>query len=320
MWIALWLGCQADKESTPDYDPEFYIDARQQFPAPPDGGIQIESPPFEVPPYSEVIYCYFGQYDGPTVGIDYMEVFQADAFSHHNQLKVSNSDFVDGELVDCNYLADGSEMADFVPLFEAAGIEAYEGMSGNWLNLPDGIAMKLRQNQKWVLEMHYVNSTGKTLIANNAVNLGVLPKQELEFYAGSAQFDAGPPAIEPGFHEDVFDCEWPYDVTVLSLSGHMHSTGLRFWVEHVQKDGTTTEIYRVEEWDGGVHPYFPVITNLDVGELEVEEGDIFRTYCEWDNPTDQVLGFPAEMCTTAVVSYPMDKPLSCIDGVFMEIE
>ena len=195
MWMALWLGCQADKESLPEYDPELYIDARQQFPEPPDGGIQIESPPFEVPPYSEVIYCYFGQYQGPTVGIDYMEVFQADDFSHHNQLKVSNSDFVEGELVDCNYLADGSEMADFVPLFEAAGIEAYEGMHGNWLNLPDGIAMKLRQNQKWVLEMHYVNSTGKTIVANNAVNLGVLPKQELEFYAGSAQFDAGPPAI-----------------------------------------------------------------------------------------------------------------------------
>ena len=316
----LFFACNGDKSPTPQYDPAYYIDARQHFPEPPEGGFQIESPPFEVPAYSEVIYCYFGQYTGPDVGIDFMEVFQARPFSHHNQLKVSNAEYVDGELVNCNYLDDGSDMSDFVPLFEAAGIEAFEGMDGNWLNLPDGIAMKLREGQKWVLEMHYVNSTEKTLIVNNAVNLGVLPEEEIVAYGGSAQFDSGPTAVQPGLDDDNFDCEWPFDVTVLSLSGHMHSTGTRFWVEHVKPDGSITEIYRVEEWDGGVHPYFPVIKNFAVDELVIDQGDIFRTYCEWNNPTDLVLGFPSEMCTTAVVAYPMNKPLSCIDGVFMEIE
>lgn len=317
--IWLWVACSSN-EKAPQYDPEFYIDARQIFPDPPSGGIQIKSPPFEVPPYSEVIYCFFGEYTGPDVGIDYMKVFQADAFSHHNQLKVSSTEYEPGSLVDCNYLANGADMVDFVPLFEAAGIEASPDMEGNWLNLPEGIAMKLRGGQEWVLEMHYVNSTGKTLIANNAVNLGVLPDEEIVYYASSAQFDSGPTTVAPGFYTDNFDCEWPFDATILSMSGHMHSTGLRFWVEHIKTDGSIAEIYQVDDWDGSLHPYFPVISNFAQGELEVDEGDIFRTHCEWDNPTDQILGFPAEMCTTAIVAYPMNKPLSCIDGVFREVE
>ena len=82
--------------------------------------------------------------------------------------------------------------------------------------------------------------------------------------------------MTPGFYTDNFDCEWPFDVTVLSLSGHMHSTGLTFWVEHIKADGSNTEIYRVEDWDSGLHPYFPVIVNYDPGELVASEGDILE--------------------------------------------
>ena len=76
--------------------------------------------------------------------------------------------------MDCNYLDNGAEIIRFCPTVRAA---SGPDMEGNWLNLPKNIAMKLRNNPEWVLEMHYVNSTDKTVIAN-AVNLGVLPEEQ----------------------------------------------------------------------------------------------------------------------------------------------
>ena len=43
------------------------------------------------------------------------------------------------------------------------------------------------------------NSTDKTVIANNAVNLGVLPEEQINNYAGSAQFDFRPPDSDTWF-------------------------------------------------------------------------------------------------------------------------
>lgn len=315
----LLLACtDTQKKNTEqwDYDPEFYIDLRKDVPEPPENGLTIASPIFEIPPYTEIIYCYFDSYKGETTGVNFMQVFEADNYAHHNQLKIATTNIEDGTLLDCNYLDNGTSMSDFVPLFEAVGVDASVDAQGNWLQFPEGIATRLNAGQKWVLEMHYLNTSDKIAVVNSAVNLGFLPAEDVESWAGSAQFDSGPPQVHPGIDTDTFDCEWPEPVTVLSLSGHMHSTGTKFSVEHIKTDGSSKEIYAVNEWDGGYHPYFPVILNFHPGELEVEPGDIFRTHCEWNNPTDQILTFPAEMCTTAVVAYPLNNPISCIDGVY----
>ena len=318
--LLLFLACADPKgaidDEAPEYDPETYIDLRKEYPAPPEGGLAIRSSIFEVPPYSEVIYCYFDTYDGPTVGVDFYQPLQADLYSHHNQLKTTPVEQPDGALEDCYYL--DAIMSDFVPLFEAVGIDAIEGANGNWLNFPDGIAMRMEAQKKYIIDMHYINTTDKTLVVQNGANLGLVAEENVDYFAGSAQFDAGPPSITPGEYTDVFDCEWKQDVTVLSLSSHMHSAGTAFYVDHIKTDGTINRIHSVPEWDPAVHPYWPIIDSFDVGELEVEEGDIFRTTCEWYNPTDSILGFPTEMCTTAVVAYPLENPISCIDGVYLE--
>lgn len=324
-WIL--LGCtdpkptEQDTSTAPEYDPAIYLDLRVEVPPAPEGGIEIRTPIIEVQPYTEVILCYFGHYEGPTVGIDFMQTYQSNEFSHHNQLKISTAFEPDGTLVDCNYLASGVSMSEFVPMFEAVGVTGLDSQDNpnvNWLNYPEGVATKLKSGQKWVLEMHYINTTDKIAIVNNGVNLGVVPENEVRHFAGSAQFDSGPPQIQPGIDDDSFDCKWRESVTVLSLSGHMHSTGTKFSVEHIKQDGSRSIIYDIPEWDGSVQPYFPTIITFEPGELEVEQGDIFRTYCEWNNPTNDVLTFPTEMCTTAVVAYPLDKPLSCIDGVYYD--
>lgn len=296
------------------------LDLRKEFPPAPEGGIEIRSPDFEVPPYTESLKCYYGTYEGPTVGATFMQPLQSDQYSHHNQLKAvpDDEDWPEGTLIDCE---DGGDMSRYVPLFEAVGIEVdEETAAGNWLDLPPGVAMKLKAGQKWVLDIHHINPTDKTLLVNNGVNIDFIPEDEVTAWAGSIQFDAGPPDIPPGETvEAQFSCDFLDDVHVLSMLGHMHARGTSYAVDLLREGADPERVYEVPEWDGGYHPYYPYIKNWAPGAFPVSTGDALRTRCVWDNYTDTHLGFPEEMCTTVLVVYPLESPLICIDGEYRDL-
>lgn len=294
------------------------LDLTVEFPAAPEGGIEIRTPVFEVPPYSESIFCYFGTYTGPTVGVTFMQPLDAELYSHHNQLKaVYDEEYADGEMIDCET---SGQMSAYVPLFESVGIEpGPETAGGNWLNLPDGVAMKLQEGQRWVLDMHYINPTGQTLRVNNGVNIDFIETEEVDAWASSIQFDSGPLDIPPGVHTEQFDCPFDRDANVLSVLGHMHSHGTSYSIDHTDSDGVTERIYEVPEWDGGWHPYYPVLESYSPGAFPVRTGETFSTACGYFNDEDHAIGFPDEMCTTVVVMYPLEEPLLCADGVYREL-
>lgn len=313
--LLLALACRPEHvDATPRPD-DGWQDLTEDFPDPPEGGLAIRSPVMEIPPYSEVLLCYFGTYEGPTVGVDFMQPLQSD-YSHHNQLKaVRDEVYADGELIDC---AINDSMAEYAPIFEAVGLEATrESAEGNWLNLPDGIAMKLEGGQRWTLDMHYINPTGDWLLVNNGVNLGVMDLEEVDAWAGAMQFDAGPIEIDAGAdHQEQFDCVFESDAHILSLMGHMHSRGTHYRIDHRADVGLDT-VYDLE-WIGGEHPYYPMITSYDPGEFPVAEGDSLQTTCDWTNTDDHDLVFPEEMCTTIVVMYPLEPPRTCIRGQYQD--
>lgn len=321
LWLALALGCSDLPKQAPkqveDTGESQYLDLTKDFPPAPPGGIEIRTPDFEVPPYTELLKCYYGTYTGPTVGVRFMQPLQADQYSHHNQLKTvpDDEDWPDGTLVDCDELGD---MSKYVPLFEAVGIEASsETAEGNWLDLPEGVAMRFESGQKWVLDIHYINTSDKTLLVNNGVNLDYIPEDEVEQWAASIQFDAGMPDIPPGEAVDTtFRCPFPNDGHVLSMLGHMHARGTRYVVDKVLEDGGLERVYEVPEWDGGYHPYYPVIENWSPGTYAVQQGEELETTCSWYNYTDTHLGFPEEMCTTVIVMYPLERPLLCVNGEY----
>ncbi|MFN7143208.1 MAG: hypothetical protein ACK4YP_05485 [Myxococcota bacterium] len=295
------------------------LDLTVEFVAAPDGGIEIRTPVFEVPPYTEALRCYFGTYTGPTVGVTFMQPLQAELYSHHNQLKAVYDDtYADGELIDCQT---SGEMSEYVPLFESVGIEpGPETAGGNWLDLPDGVAMKLVDGQRWVLDMHYINPTDQTLRVNNGVNLDYIEVDEVEGWASSVQFDSGPLDIPASSAYSVtFDCPFDRDATVLSVLGHMHSRGTSYAVDYTDLGGATERIYEVPEWDGDWHPYYPQLQNYAPGEFSVREGETFTTTCSWFNDEDRDLVFPDEMCTTVVVMYPLEEPLACNAGVYQDL-
>lgn len=289
------------------------LDLTETWEDPPEGGFQIASPEFEVPPYSEVLKCYYGRYDGPDVGVDFMQPRQVDGYAHHNQLKAVPDDdaHADGELIDCPD-PEGA-MAPYSPLFEGVGI-TLEDVDENWLELPEGTAVQLRSGQRWVMDMHFLNTSADTLRVNNAINIGTVAWDDVQQWAASFQLDAGYFIVNPGETSVAeFACAWQTDVMLLSMLGHMHLNGTSYTVDWTKADGDVERIYDVDPWLPEYRDY-PVMLNFAEGELAVKAGETFTTRCAWTNETEEALSFPDEMCTTVGVVVPADEPLFCVRG------
>ncbi|MFN7146451.1 MAG: hypothetical protein ACK4YP_21940, partial [Myxococcota bacterium] len=259
--------------------------------------------------------CYFGTYTGPTIGVNWVQTLETQ-YSHHSQLKavpVSDTN-ADGDLIDCE---ESGLMSAYVPLFESVQVIIPEEYDGNWLNLPDGMAMKLREGQRWVLDMHFVNPTDKTLIVNGGVNLDYIPAEEVTAWASALQFDNGGVTTPAGQAEtDAFTCAFPWDMNVLSLLGHMHYSGTSYAMDYNDEAGNTTRVYDIPDWQAGDYPETPLIISYQPGEFPVKSGESLTTTCSFFNETDEDFQFPDEMCTSVVVVSPLEDPMSCIRGEY----
>ena len=128
-----------------------------------------------MPPFEEVFWCYYGTYTGEKVGVNFVQPFTS-AYNHHTFIQAAQEgDPADGELVDCS---DYSGMEKTAPLFDISGNSLTA--DGNYLQLPEGVAITLNSGQRWLIEAHFVNPTAETLLVNVAFNVGVVPEDEVE--------------------------------------------------------------------------------------------------------------------------------------------
>lgn len=323
IYLGVLAACQDPAASNPqDTDTESaYVDYSIELPEPPEGGYQVASTVLEIPPLSEVSLCVFGTYDGPTTGVNYMTPFSPAGITHHALLMAVNDDtYADGEVIDC-LDRDETGMAAYTPLFDAVGfdtvggepfeIDPYGGL--NWINLPEGVAFRMASGQRWALELHYINVEDRPALVNSGFNLGLVAEEDVEGWASTVHLHAQDLDLQPGYSEKIFDCEWLEEVSILSVMGHMHNYGAYYGVEWNKEDGQTERIYEVPEWQPSFRDY-PKLLSFEPGELVVKPGESFRTHCAWENPTDDVLAHPAEMCTTGLVAYPLENPILCVEG------
>ena len=287
----------------------------------PEADIEIRSPDIEVPPFTEVILCYFGTYDGPTVGLVDFTPLHDPTYTHHNRLNILPSsgseaslydEFADGDLVNC----DDVPMYDrLTPMVEAVGVEpSYENVNQDWLNLIDGDAFKLNGGVRYVMDVHFINATPDTLLLNAGMNLGVVDESEVERWVGAVRFDVGHLEIPPGgAHTQTFSCEWPQDFEVLMMLGHMHDYGDQFTVH---SSLYTDPVYAIYEWIPE-YRWLPPMVNYGPDEMTVTEGEAYEVSCTWNNTSDETLLFPIEMCNAAFVVAPLASPLTCVAGEFI---
>jgi len=286
------------------------VDHRVEFESASDGQYFIEVPTMVVPPGQEIFFCYYGTYEGPDAGVVGFRPGAAEGFLHHTLLKrVDNDEFPDEHLMDCSAVE--LQWPPKPVLFESVGASA-----SGWINLPDGIAFKLSSGQRWVADVHYVNTSPDTICMNTAYYLDLIPEAEVDSYAAAFNLDAGGFELQPGEEStESFSCEWEQDVSILSLAGHMHEHGRVFDILHHSEGASPESVYRVDEWQPDFQSGAPV-SNFDFGEFEVLEGEALETVCTWFNESDHSLSYPDEMCTTFGVAYPLEDPLYCDNGVF----
>lgn len=291
---------------------EVVVDARQDFGEAPDPGLGIVMPDVIVEPYEEIIYCYFGTYTGETVGVTHLWPLEAEDYTHHNQLKTPLADTEpDGTVMDCTETGDA--MGYFTPLIEAVGVTPETADEKGWLDLPDGMAMRLDQGTPWVQETHYINATDQRVLANSALQLGFVPYDEVDTWVGTFEFDSGEPIIPPDGEVSItFECAWPQDANVLSILGHMHELGVSIETEWIHEGGSEI-LYQVADWKPE-YKSEPVIDNHAPGEVAVKEGDVFRTTCTYVNNGTETVTFPTEMCTLNGTVYPLETVIRCVEG------
>ena len=285
-------------------------DLRFDLPAPPEGGEQFVSPEYVIPALSEKQFCYFFEYQGDEVGINFQGNYQGQ-FGHHVLLLKTNATeemFPNGTILDCTE-RDVLPMTDIEPLVVGSTFE--DNVGELWL--PEGMATKLKGGTRLVLQSHYVNAITTDILVQDAVNLGYMPVDEVQTWAAAfaqTTLDLVVPPLGDATYD--IDCTWEDDVNLLFLAGHMHEQGSTMWVDHHRSGGDPERVYEVETWD----PYFrdvPPVNEYGVDTFAVAAGDRFVTHCEWNNQLDHEMLFPEEMCAIYGMAYPSTIPLICTD-------
>ena len=278
-----------------------------------DGVYRVELPTLSIPSGTERFWCYYGVYEGETAGVVALSPDLEEDFLHHSLVRSAEYDVREsGTLRDCTGL--NEQWPPTPVLFDA--LNGALGSEGRVL--PDGVAFHFGTGLRWVIDSHYINTTDDEICVENAFEFHTIPEEEVEQFASAYALDMG--AFElPAEQETTleFDCTFPTDLNLLSLSGHMHGYGMRSEIQLNQGEGFET-LYLVEEWDGSYGSVSPMIT-FEPDGLPIAAGDVMRTRCTWNNTSTGPLAFPTEMCTTFGAAFPLSSPLFCDAGIFIGI-
>lgn len=182
-------------------------------------GIKLLTPDLDVAPYTEELYCYYGQWDGPDMGVVSYIHLHPNQFHHHSLVKDAN--FADGiqpgDFTSCGeefwqgvdlseadeHDPDKPDMST-APLFHAIMFSSPQG-EGDRLNMPPGMAIKLTRGQLWSADVHFINTTDKLLKVNVAFNLELIPSDEVTNWVSSFDFDSGPLDLPSGEETTVVE-------------------------------------------------------------------------------------------------------------------
>jgi hypothetical protein len=262
-----------------------------------------------IPPAGEVFWCYFGTFE-EEIGINGLWGMTESHFLHHQLMKpvLEDEPYEDGEIADCLTL--GEWWGPAPTLLEGVG-ERDPDDEDREINLPDGVAYVMEAGQRYVVDSHWINTTDEEQTGRVEMELGFVSMDQVEHRAGTFNLDKAGLSIPPGTWTEQFDCEISDDsVNILQIGPHMHTHGSHYGVDIIRGDGSIDPVFEIEEWKPEYREE-PPMWNWGPGELVVHPGDKVRTRCTWENPYDENLEFPEEMCTSFGAGFPMDTDIFC---------
>ncbi|MDP2310324.1 MAG: hypothetical protein Q8P18_30185 [Pseudomonadota bacterium] len=268
-------------------------------------------PDVEVRPGADQVFCYFGTYTGPDVGVKTLTTWQ-NRYGHHLVLMgttASELDFPDGTVIDCTKTGtlDMTSIEPMVlPTGGYVGGAALAGVSA----LPDGMAVKMDQDQRWVIQAHYINTSTEAFHAKDVAVLEYLEPEQVETWAAPLAMSHGSFSIPPGETASVtMDCAFEQEWSVLYMLGHMHEWGTAIKLEQITP-AETTVVFDVPTWAPEFRDAPPTFHYAD-GEYVIPADATFRTTCSWFNDTDEPIEFPHEMCVSVGMVYPQTTSVIC---------
>lgn len=185
------------------------------------------------------------------------------------------------------------------------------GAAGKFTSLPTGVALHVEPGNQFVIQSHYINTSDEPITVMDMVDL---------YYTDSAE---SPTLIDPMAiiyddiavpvgatgHSSTTECVLEEDLDVYMMLGHTHESGVLLEFERVPAGQTQAELlYRGT--DGKLMRENPEIKIYE-DPLQFSAGDLLRLTCSWDNTTDEVLGWPQEMCVALMYYGPGEGWMVC---------
>lgn len=177
------------------------------------------------------------------------------------------------------------------------------GVGTNPFAFPEGVAIHIPAGTQLLLNLHLFNVSDGELVGISGTEVKTIPQSEVVHVAESVLAGKTLNLSVPDGGESTHTgyCTMDADVTVLSVSPHMHQLGTHARiVAEVDSGDMTLHDDAYDFYEQKVYPLSPA--------LEMKQGDRLRVDCTYVNNTGEDVGFgdssEQEMCFAGIYRYP----------------
>ncbi len=165
---------------------------------------------------------------------------------------------------------------------------------------PDGVGMKINASEGLWFQSHYINATTAEITTAVTWNISTIDPSAVTNLAGEIFYSDQGLSVPPGMSVTKMSCAAPYDMNLLTATGHMHRRGIDFKVD---VNGMDPPLFHTTDWSEPNGNTFPS------PGIAVKAGDMFNFACTYNNTTTNtyVFGNSAinnEMCIFPALFYP----------------
>lgn len=295
--LATFAACSASDDVPPDD-----VGDGEDLPAPAQG-FQIITPIIELAPGQEATYCYYTRMPiSQTVGVKQWES-QMTPGSHHMILYFTSTEVQPEGTLTAQNCGSGR------------GIWAYSAQQPKvTFAMPAGIGMAVEASQPAFIQMHYLNSTDKTLPVRVTLNASTYaadetytPAAAFVTYSSNISVPPGTPAT-PGEATAGGICSVPANARFFTMSTHAHKQAVRTQI----LDGAEI-LFDSRDWE---HPGARIFADEPFYSFATG-GLNYR--CEYRNRTSRVIqdgdsAVTDEMCMAIGYFFPASRPLFCLNN------
>ena len=267
--------------------------------------------PIVAPPGGEDTWCIHRRLDNETAGYVRKIRGKLTEGSHHMIVYVSEQTEEQLDPVQCSGFDGILVVEDGIPGLDSKNIPVFIAQQPYVeLDLPeeDGVPVGFRveANQMLRIEMHWYNTTQKTLDINGTVEFDVLPEGQEEVIESSFAFwGTGVIDIPPNSEAQtpMLFQRGLSDTKAFAVTTHQHQRGTKMQVFSAR---SATD-YDEPALTTGIDWAEPPLQVLDP-VLPFASGDGLAYRCEWSNPTNKHVGFGEgvddEMCFLWLYYFP----------------